>query len=79
MSSLLLGTRTSTVDYRAELISNLPVIAMSVRQMLAGAKDQYRTLTACQPAPHVFDDDLLDRLLAFYEEQRTDVAYFSKY
>jgi hypothetical protein len=52
------------------------VFAKSIRHILARANHEYSVLMACGPAPHVIDDDSLDRVLASYEEMLIDLSSF---
>jgi hypothetical protein len=59
-------------------ISQLPLIGWMIRDMLAGAKEQYESLEPCRPKPHVLDDHLIGRVLKLYREQKEDLPLYQE-
>jgi hypothetical protein len=59
-------------------ISDLPLIGWMIRDMLAGAKEQYESLVPCRPTPHVLDDHLIGRVFKLYREKKEDLWFYQE-
>ncbi len=59
-------------------ISDLPLIAWAIRNMLECAKEQYETLVPCRQTPHVLDDHLIGRVLKLHREQKEDLWFYQE-
>jgi hypothetical protein len=59
-------------------ISQLPLIGGMIRDMLAGAKEQYESLVLCRPKPHVLDDHLIGRVLKLFREQKENLRPYEE-
>ena len=53
-------------------ISELPLVGYLIRELLASAAEQYESLLAVRPKPHVLDDATINRVLRLYREEKED-------
>jgi hypothetical protein len=53
-------------------ISELPLVGYLIRELLASAQEQYESLLAVRPKPHVLADYTINRVLRLYQEEKQD-------
>jgi hypothetical protein len=53
-------------------ISELPLVGYLIRELLASAEEQYESLLAVRPMPHVLDDFTVNRVLRLYREEKEE-------
>jgi hypothetical protein len=63
---------------RWQPISQLPVIASMLDDMLATNQDQYALFDEARDKPHVLDDAIVQRALKLYREEADDVAIYTE-
>ena len=50
-------------------ISQLPLVARSIEELLENTEEQYKSLSEARSKPHVLDDAIIDRVLRLYTER----------
>ena len=59
-------------------LTQLPLIAAVIDDMLASAEEQEQTLQQARPKSHVLDDATVGRVIAVYTTQRDDLWLFAE-
>ena len=57
-------------------ISALPVVGSMIDGLRDEVEQQYTTLQACRPTPHVLDDHTVARVITVYTAQADDVGLY---
>ncbi len=59
-------------------LSELPLVAYLIRELLASAEGQYESLLPVRTKPHVLDDSIVNRVLRLFREDKEDLWIYEE-